>query len=149
MPRRPVPPALHPQNWQIQNLPGINPEDVSTLITCGVTTTFQLCQRTRTLAERHQLASQLQIHPRYVNKWAALARLACIPSVGCRYCGLLLHAGIASPSQLAKTPLAHLHRQILRLQVAMMQRPDLCPSLEEIGQWIAQARQLSQSSANR
>ncbi|NEO63853.1 MAG: DUF4332 domain-containing protein, partial [Moorea sp. SIO4G2] len=40
----------------------------------------------------------------YVNKWVALADLARIPSIGCQYCGLVLHAGICSLTQLAQTP---------------------------------------------
>jgi predicted flap endonuclease-1-like 5' DNA nuclease len=88
------------------------------------------------------LANQLQIKFQYVNKWVALADLARIPGIGCQYCGLLLHAGIGSVVQLAQTPAHRLHQQILRLQVATMQRRDLCPHVDEVAGWIKQARAL-------
>lgn len=133
------------QDWQIEQLPGLSTDDQVRLENCGITTTLQLCEQTATSTKRAELANQLAIHIQHVNKWAALADLARIPGVGCHYCGLLLHAGISSPAQLAQTPLPHLHRQVLRLQVAMMQRQDLCPSLEEIKQWIEQARYLERT----
>ncbi|GBE73470.1 hypothetical protein myaer87_06970 [Microcystis aeruginosa NIES-87] len=54
-----------------------------------------------------------------------MAELASIPAVGCQYCGLLVHAGIASIPQLAQVSIQQLHRQILRFQVANLQRRDL------------------------
>jgi hypothetical protein len=131
------------QDWPIQQLPGLNATDQALLQTIGIRTTLQLHHQTRTLADQQRLASQLEIHLQHVSKWAALADLAQIPSVGCRYCGLLLHAGIASPAQLSQTPLSRLHRQILRLQVATLQRQDLCPSLSKMQLWIEQARQIA------
>lgn len=129
-------------NWSIALLPGLSDQDHTRLQECGVQTTLQLLQKTRTPVQKQALASCLQIHIQYVNKWIALADLARIPAVGCQHCGLLLHAGISSPAQLAQTPLSRLHHQLLKLHVAMMQRPDLCPSLDEVARWIEQARQI-------
>lgn len=97
-----------------------------------------------TPSARQALANQLQIHVRYVNKWVALADLARIPSVGCEYCGLLLHSGIVSISQLVQTPVHRLHQQFLRLHVATMQRQDLCPSINVVQKWATEARSLIQ-----
>ncbi|HAZ47629.1 MAG TPA: hypothetical protein DCZ55_25015 [Cyanobacteria bacterium UBA11371] len=91
---------------------------------------------------KQALASRLQVHAHHVSKWVAMAELYSIPSVNCQYCGLLLHAGMASVSQLAQTPVRRLHQQILRLHVATMQRKDLCPSVEEVQGWIKQAQML-------
>jgi len=132
-----------PQSWDISQLPGLSLQDQEGLIRCGIQTTLQLFEQARTIAQKQLLATQLQVHIQHVNRWVALADLARIPNVGCQYCGLLLHAGISSPDQLAKTSLSRLHRQILKLQIAMLQRPDLCPSLGDVNQWIQQARQLS------
>jgi hypothetical protein len=134
-----------PQNWDIAQLPGLSQQDHRLLLSCGIQTTQQLLQRTRTAVQRQALASQLQVHLQWVNKWVALANLAQIPAVGCQYCGLLLHAGISAPTQLAETPVSRLHQQMLKLHVAMMQRPDLCPRLEQVAQWVEQARWLNQS----
>ncbi|HEY9906839.1 MAG TPA: DUF4332 domain-containing protein [Thermosynechococcaceae cyanobacterium] len=139
--------AVRSAFWQIQQIPGIDLRDQELLKSHGITTTQQLCQKTLTPANQTALANHLQIPLRHVTKWAALANLARVPNVGCCYCGLLLHAGIASPAQLAQTPLDRLHRQILRLQVATMQRPDLCPSLQEVREWIHQAQILVRGSS--
>jgi hypothetical protein len=131
--------SVRSQNWAIQDLPGLDEATQELLKSQGIDTTLKLWQQTTTAAQRSTLANTLQIHPQYINKWAALANLARLPSVGCRYCGLLLHAGIASPAQLAQTPFPKVHQQILRLQVAEFHRKDLCPSLQEVSQWVQEA----------
>jgi hypothetical protein len=144
-PQRRLAPPLQSQNWDISQLPGLSQRDQSLLLNCGIQTTRQLLQNTKTAAQRQGLATRLQIHPQWVNKWVALADLARVPAVGCQYCGLLLHAGVSSLPQLAEISLPRLHQQILKLQVSMMQRPDLCPGLEQVAEWIQQARCLNQS----
>lgn len=129
-------------NWSIDELPGIAAADLKQLHAQGIRTTFNLLSLGYTPEKRSILASTLGIHIRHINKWIALADLARIPSVGCQHCGLLLHAGVASPTQLSQTPIAGLHRQILKLQVAMMQRRDLCPTPDQIARWVQQAQRL-------
>jgi hypothetical protein len=129
-------------NWAIEQLPGLSPQDQTQLLNNGIKTTFHLLQQTRTPAQRQALAAHLQVHIQHVNKWVALANLARIPAIGCQYCGLLLHAGISSPGQLAQMPLSRLHQQLLKLHVATLRRQDLCPSLEEVALWIQQAREM-------
>ena len=134
--------VIQSSDWPIAQLPGLSPQDVSQLQECGITSTRALIEKAKTPAARLALANQLQIHVQHVNKWLALADLARIPSVGCQYCGLLLHAGVSSVTQLANIPVYRLHQQILKLQVATMQRRDLCPSLDQISQWIQQGRSI-------
>ncbi|MGH1395116.1 MAG: DUF4332 domain-containing protein [Trichormus sp.] len=129
-------------DWPIEQLPGLSQQEQSQLQNCGIKTTVGLIQQGRNLEDKLALASKLQVHIQYVNKWVALADLARIPSVGIQYCGLLLHAGIGSVAQLAQTPTHRLHKQILRLQVATMQRRDLCPAIELVQQWSQQAKTL-------
>ena len=128
--------------WSIEQLPGLSKQQQAQLQECGITTTKQLLEKASTKELKQALANQLQINIQYVNKWVALADLARIPSVGCQYCGLLLHSGIASVSQLTQTPVHRLHKQIMRLQVATMQRQDLCPAVEVVQKWVQQARSL-------
>ncbi len=128
------------RDWPIAQLPGLNNENQSQLEECGITTTQQLIRMTKTAEAKALLAHQLQVNLQYVNKWVALALLARIPSVGCQYCGLLLHAGVASPAQLAQMPVGRLHEQILRMHVAMMQRNDLTPSVDRVQKWIEEAK---------
>ncbi|GFE67887.1 DUF4332 domain-containing protein [Chroococcus sp. FPU101] len=126
--------------WKIEQLPGLSQQQEDNLKSCGVTTTQQLLFLTHNPQLKQSLASQLQIHPQYLNKWIALADLARIPSVGSQYCGLLLHSGIASVLQLSQTPVYRIHRQILRLQVANLQRKDLCPSVDLVQKWVQEAK---------
>jgi hypothetical protein len=132
--------SLKTCDWPISQLPGLSLEEQSLLENCGISSTKELSKQRKTPESRLALASKLQVHLQYVNKWLALADLAGIPSVGTRYCGLLLHAGIGSVAQLAQTPTHRLHQQILRLQVATMQRRDLCPAIELVQQWSQQAK---------
>jgi predicted flap endonuclease-1-like 5' DNA nuclease len=129
-------------DWSIEQLPGLNAQDQIKLEELGITKTGQLLQKASTRQSKQRLANQLQIKSQYVDKWIALADLARIPGIGCQYSGLLLHAGICSVNQLAQTPVHRLHQQILRLQVATMQRRDLCPPVEEVATWIKQAREI-------
>ncbi|MCT7988644.1 DUF4332 domain-containing protein [Laspinema olomoucense] len=133
---------LKPTHWPIAQLPGVSSHDQNLLETCGITTTGELLRRGKTPEQRQAIATELGIHLQYVNKWVAMAELASIPTVGYQYCGLLLHAGIASIAQLADLPIHRLHQQLLRVQVANLQRRDLCPSVDEVTRWIQQARTL-------
>jgi hypothetical protein len=134
--------SLKPRFWHIADLPGLSAENQQQLRSIGIENTLQLLQRGVTAAKRQQLANQLSIHSQYVNRWVALANLAQVPSVGCQYCGLLLHAGISSVPALAQTSPQQLHRQVRKFHVANMQRSDLCPPVEQVNTWIQQARSL-------
>ena len=127
----------------IDLLPGLNQSEQKLLKAHGIIGTQQLLTRVNTTQAQEDLAVQLKINLRYIRKWTALADLARIPSIGCQYCGLLLHSGIVSVSQLAQTPVHRLHRQVLRLQVATLHRKDLSPSVNDVKQWIEEARLLT------
>jgi len=133
-------PPLHLQYWDIDHLPGVSAAYRQQLRDCGIHNTRQLLSATATPQKQQALAGQLQLHWHHVAKWSALANLARIPSVGDRYCGLLLHAGITSVEQLAQLPPQQVYRQVLRLNVATFQRKDLCPSLEDVLLWAQQAK---------
>jgi len=134
--------AVKEGNWLIEELPGLKQDEIENLKSKGFTSTVTLVKQGKTLQEKLILAQKLQVHVQYVNKWVALADLARIPTVGIEYCGLLLHAGIASVLQLTTTPPHRLHKQILRLQVATLQRRDLCPAVEQVQQWVQDAKKL-------
>ena len=128
--------------WPIAQLPGLSEQEQRSLQACGVRTTHDLLRQTQTAAQIASLAQYLGRPAKYVTKWAALANLARVPAVGCTYCGLLLHAGISSPQQLAQASPHRLHPQLLRLHVQTLRRRDLTPSASQVSQWIAQAQQL-------
>ncbi|NJL10833.1 MAG: DUF4332 domain-containing protein [Calothrix sp. SM1_7_51] len=137
---------IQSRDWPIEQLPGLSQEEQLQLQNCGITTTKALIIQGNSPAAKALLSNKLHVNLQYINKWLALADLARIPSVGTQYCGLLLHAGVASVAQLAQTPIHRLHRQILRLQVATMQRRDLCPEMDLVQQWSQQAKELGVES---
>jgi hypothetical protein len=132
------------KNWPIESLPGLHPQDCQKLKEYGIETTLQLLQQTRKDSSKQNLAATMQVHLQHITKWAALADLSRVPSVGCQYCGLLLHVGICSVSQLTQVSSHSLQKRILRLQVATIQQPDgVHRNFGLIAQWIQEARQLT------
>jgi hypothetical protein len=138
IPSRPGRSLSHP----LTDLPGLSAQDSQRLASLGLHTTVDLLRYSRTLQHQTQLAQQLQVHLRHLQKWRALADLARVPSVGCTYAGLLLHGGVPSVAQLAQQVPGQLHRHILKLQVSLIQRPDLCPNAGLVDCWIRQAKLL-------
>ncbi|MEL7360383.1 MAG: DUF4332 domain-containing protein, partial [Cyanobacteria bacterium J06560_6] len=63
-----------------------------------------------------------------------------IPGVGCQHCGLLLHAGVSTPQQLAGMSVQRLHPLLRRLQVQLLNRADLAPDTAQVATWIQQAK---------
>ncbi len=127
--------------WPITELPGVDTTTAAELTAVGVIDTEQLLA----LTEPRQISSnQLQlaaiVSTRPGRKLLALAKLAQIPSVGCKYCGLLLHAGVASIEQLSQTPPQQLHQLVLRLHVSLLQRRDLTPRIDQVQNWVQQAK---------
>ncbi|MDE5081259.1 MAG: DUF4332 domain-containing protein [Trichodesmium sp. St18_bin1] len=141
--------AIKSQSWSIEKLPGLSQKDQILLRENGINTTRKLLEITQTSEEKVILASQLKINLQYVKKWVALADLARVPTVSCEYCGILLHVGIASVSQLSQMSTHKLHQQILKLQVSTMRRRDLCPTVDLVNKWIQQAQFLSLYSGLR
>ena len=133
---------MQPCYWAIAKIPGLSVRERELLIENGIETTKDLLLNSQTSQARNLLANKLQLHIKHINKWTALADLARIPSVGDRYCGLLLHSGIASTRQLAQTPLQRLHPAIKRLYVTTTRRKDLIPSVPQVKKWIEEARLL-------
>jgi hypothetical protein len=129
--------------WSIEQLPGVNENYLNLLRGRGINTTEDLLRCASSLQGKQKLANQLQLKVNHINKWVAMADLARVPSVGCQHCGLILHGGIASVEQLAITPVARLHKQILRLHVSTMQRRDMCPSVEQVQVWVRQAQMIA------
>ncbi|PSO48506.1 MAG: DUF4332 domain-containing protein [Cyanobacteria bacterium SW_9_44_58] len=131
------------KNWPIQNLPRLDETVASRLQELGITTTQELLKKAQSNREKEKIAHYLEQKPQQVSKWVIMADLARVPSVGCQYCGLLLHAGIGSIKQLSQMHPQKLHRQVLHLQVSLFKRRDYCPSVGSIQQWIQQAKQLT------
>ncbi len=119
---------MQPCYWSLDKLPGLGQEELILLQKNSVTTTRDLLVRTNSLRKAHQLAQQLHLPLNYIQKWSALADLARVPSIGYRYCGLLLHSGIISVKQLVRKSVAKLYPTIRRLCVATTRNQELVPA---------------------
>jgi Domain of unknown function (DUF4332) len=137
-------PPLKSANWSLEHLPGLSEADRTTLHALGIKSTFHLLRQAWTSSGKEDLSARSGIHIQHIQKWVALCDLARVPSVGCDYCGVLLHSGIATLEQLARTPAGPLHRQIMKLQVALFRNRDRCPNAGQINLWTQQANTLIQ-----
>jgi Domain of unknown function (DUF4332) len=130
-------------HWPIASLPGVDEKLQQDLAALGITDTQRLL---KVSAAKHvALAAELEQPLRQLKKIMALASLAQVPAVGCEYCGLLLHGGIASIEQLSSTRPQLIHRSILRLHVGLLQRRDLTPTVDRVQLWVEQAKQILQN----
>lgn len=133
---------MQSQYWSINRLPGITRSHLELLEKNNITDTKILLKTASSVKSKQDLAIKLRLNQKYINKWVALADIARVPSVGEKHCGLILHAGVVSVAQLAQTPFHRLHRQIVRLQVATLQRKDLSPPVEQVKRWVEEAKSL-------
>ena len=135
--------SLSPSYWPIARLPGLKSMDIEQLQGAGVKTTADLLHIAARGDRKQELAAQLNIKLERINRWVAMADLARVPAVGCEHCGLLLHSGIIDTRQLADAATPQLHRQVQRLHVATLRNTRACPTVSDVGLWIAQAKRLS------
>ena len=134
--------------WSIDRLPGMMRSQIELLEKNNITDTKTLLEIAATPKLKQDLAIKLQLNQKYINKWVALADLARIPSVGDKYCGLLLHGGVISVTQLSQMPFNRLHQQIVRLQVATLRRKGLSPPVEQVKKWVEEAKLLLNTTQN-
>lgn len=138
------PPPIQSANWSLTQLPGLSDLDRDRLNQLGITSTFHLLRQAWSDLGKEDLSARSGIHLQHIKKWVALADLARVPSVGCQYCGLLLHSGIATLDQLALSSPGPLHRQILKLQVATLRKcPELSPNAGQVTHWTQQAQAIA------
>lgn len=132
-------------NWPLNQLPGLSEENVARLQRLGLETTQDLLVQADSPDALQALATRLSLPLRYPQKWVALARFSQLPSVGCQYCGLLLHSGIASIPQLATVAPGQLYNRVRRLHTATLRRSDLCPTADQVVQWVREAQHVLKS----
>lgn len=121
----------------LADLPGLTPALGQALKQGQLITTRDLL---RAHCQEPQLARHLGLTPREYGKLLALAELAEIPEVGHRYCGLLLHIGIRTPADLARSRPEQLQASIVRLHRQLGLQRHECPGGDLLGRWIAAAR---------
>jgi hypothetical protein len=127
----------------LEQLPGLDNTSLQALVSVGIASVQDLYGQTRSPDQQVALAQQLRLHLNRVRRWTALADLALVPGVDCRWCGLLLHGGIVSRQQLAQQMPAPLHQRLQRLSAQATGDRTLSPDLAQVNRWIAAAQELS------
>ena len=144
-----MPQPLTIQNFSLHELPGIPADILTALKARQIETTLGLLKAAPSLDQRRTLARSLDLRDQVIGKWFAMADLARLPAVGTQYCGLLLHCGIHSVTQLAIADAGRLHRHVLRFHVALLRQKNRCPELVDVMQWIQQAKLLSRAQSSK
>lgn len=135
--------SMPAQGWPLTQLPGLSDGDRQQLAALGIHSSLDLL-KLRSEAAQLELAQQLRQPVQRLHKWQALAQLSHLPSVNHRWCGVLLHTGIASPQMLAIQSPPQLHQRLHRLQRSLLGDRSSDPTLGQVDRWIREAQQFLQ-----
>ena len=135
-----------PEKSQIEDvieIEGIGPEYAKDLKAVGIEDTEQL--RKAPLVE---VVEATNISPKHVYKWICLADLFRLKRVAEEYSDLLFYAEIETVSEVAQQTAKKLYNRVKRAAAAAEKKPgwhgdvNKDPSLEDVKQWIASAKEL-------
>jgi predicted flap endonuclease-1-like 5' DNA nuclease len=126
---------------KIEEIEGIGQTYAKKLVEAGIKTTDDLLEAGTTPKERENLAKKTGISRKLILEWINLADLFRIKGVGEEYSDLLEEAGVDTVAELATRNADNLYPKILEVneKKKLVRRP---PTLDEIKQWIDQAKTL-------
>jgi predicted flap endonuclease-1-like 5' DNA nuclease len=126
---------------KIEDIEGIGPTYAKKLVDAGIKTTDDLLEAGSTPKGRETLAEKTAISGKLILKWVNMADLFRIKGVGEEYSELLEVAGVDTVVELSKRVAENLHTKMLEVneEKKLVRRP---PTLEEVKQWIEQAKKL-------
>ena len=125
----------------IADIEGIGPVYAEKLAAAGVKTTDALLERGATSKGREELETATGIGHALILKWVNRADLYRIKGIGSEYSDLLEVAGVDTVPELAQRNAANLTETLAEANAArnLVRR---LPTLEEVTDWVAQAKQL-------
>jgi hypothetical protein len=112
----------------------------------GIHSTPQLLEHTQTKGERTELAHKVGMSNRAFKEFLYRADLMQLNGLGEDVATLLEEAGVNGCKDLQHRNPEHLHAKLMEVQKSSNIVPDT-PSLEQIVEWIALAKQLSQAAS--
>jgi predicted flap endonuclease-1-like 5' DNA nuclease len=136
-------------HYDIESIEGIGSLRAEKLKVLGIATTKDLVKMGATDEARRRLVEALrtksgerEISNEQLLKWARQADLMQVRGVGGEYADLLYKVGVETVEQLAARQPPDLHQELLRIakEKKAVRRP---PSLKNVADWVAQARELS------
>ena len=111
----------------------------------GIQNTSQLLEHTKTKEERSELAYQTSVDDRDLREYVYRADLMRLTGVGEDTAALLEQVGVKGCKDLQQRNPQHLHNKLTELQENAHITPTT-PNLDQIAQWISQAKQLTANS---
>ena len=126
---------------KIVEVEGIGPAYATKLQTAGVSTLDELLAQGGTAKGRTTLAAQTGISEKMILGWVNRADLARVKGIGGEYADLLELAGIDSVPELAQRSAANLHEKLGQIN-AEKKAVRQVPSLKQVEEWVAHAKQL-------
>jgi predicted flap endonuclease-1-like 5' DNA nuclease len=128
-------------NYKIEEIEGIGDALGKKLRAAGVNNTDKLLENTKTPAQRKNLASDADVSPKLILKFANMADLFRISGVGQEFAELLEAAGVDTVPALARRNAANLTTKMEEIneEKKLTRRT---PKQEEVEKWIAQAKDL-------
>lgn len=124
----------------VHKIQGIQPQTAARMKLLGIAHSDHLLAAAGQPKERAELASKLGIEPRQLLQLTTHADLARVKGVGKVYADLLETAGVDSVVELATRNAENLHAKLA--EIANHQQIRRVPNLEEVTDWIEQAKQL-------
>lgn len=125
---------------KVESLRGITEDTAAKLNARGIKDSEGFLAACRTVADRKALASELGIDPKAVLELANRADLARIKGVAAVRGDLLEEIGVDTVKELAQRNAQNLHARIV--QIHEERKTAFMPTLEEVTDWIAQAKEL-------
>jgi predicted flap endonuclease-1-like 5' DNA nuclease len=126
---------------KIIDIEGIGPAYAQKLAGAGISTTGKLLKVAADAAGRKDLAKQADVTTKQVLEWVNRADLMRISGVGTQYSDLLEAAGVDTVVELAQRNAENLFAALTDVNAAK-QLVRQVPSLDQVKNWIAQAKQL-------
>ena len=126
---------------KIIDIEGIGPIYTERLNGAGIQYVHELLERGATRTGREDLAETTGIPDALILEWINLADLFRIKGIGEEWSDLLEEAGVDTVVELAQRNPENLHSTIVEVN-ASMELVRRTPSLEQVQDWIEQAKQL-------
>ena len=126
---------------KIEEIEGIGSTYAERLVEAGIKTTEDLLEAGSTPKGRADLAAKTGISGKLILEWVNLADLMRVKGIGEEYSDLLEEAGVDTIAELAQRNADNLHAKMREVneEKQLVRRP---PTLNEVKQWIEQAKKL-------
>jgi predicted flap endonuclease-1-like 5' DNA nuclease len=126
---------------KLTEIEGIGEAYAQKLQEAGVGTLDQLLEKGAAPTGRKEIAEKTGVSEKLILRWANMADLFRIKGVGEEYADLLEAAGVDTVPELAQRNPENLHNKLAEVNEAknLVRR---VPTVEEVGGWVGQAKQL-------